>query len=514
MTAATPPRPDRADLFARLALLTALGAAPFAVTPLYEGSTPDESQALFLRLFMALGVAAFGAVTLRRPLAQAPTGPLLVLAFVAWCGLSVLWAPHRGAALRDVTALLAGVAAYLLVTGNRLPLRRLAPPAFGLVAAVALFNAAVADLQFLATKGPLARSGLGETLSRTLGYGGGVLEGKANIRALFGHPNFLGGYLVPALAVLLGLVACGLRRRSVALIVVVALLPAALLLWRAEGDRSPVAALAGPRGLGLAALVAGSAILALLCLHVPRLRRLIVAASILGLLAGIVICRSRSAWLSAALAIVFAAAVLWHHRRLRLWHAALLLLLFAAAGAGLLRLRQERVETRSWQEVATLSTVTSRLYTFNVAAWMVRQQPLCGWGFGAFKTAYYQAVPAFQAESPDAELFEAHLIEAQGRPPYHVHNDYLEIAVETGLPGLALFAGLLAWTAVALARLLLARPATSHTWLALGVTAGLLAILADATLSFPLSLPLNALLFWTLLGLAHRLARDQRAGLA
>jgi O-antigen ligase len=203
--------------------------------------------------------------------------------------------------------------------------------------------------------------------------------------------------------------------------------------------------------------------------------------------AGIVICRSR--------------------RR----HVLALAVTVLIAVTGVLGLRAYKLNTRSWEQVATLQSATARMYDFGLASRMFREHPLFGRGYGTFKIDYYNALVDFQMRDRSADLYVPHLSEVQGRPPQHVHDDYFEIALETGVVGLVLFLGILAWTAARLGAVILRPPAGSRTWLALALGCALLAILSDATMSFPLNLPLTASLFWCLLALAHRLVLEAEA---
>jgi O-antigen ligase len=108
---------------------------------------------------------------------------------------------------------------------------------------------------------------------------------------------------------------------------------------------------------------------------------------------------------------------------------------------------------------------------------IVRDHPWLGTGGGAFYLVY-------MAYQPNWEGFYN-----------HAHNDYLEIASDTGLIGLALLVGLAAhalWVAVAVLR------TRHHPALRAAAFASLMAIVAmalHATVDFSLHIPANALLF-------------------
>ncbi|MBN1475519.1 O-antigen ligase family protein [Candidatus Sumerlaeota bacterium] len=503
----------RRDLFGRLVSLTAILVTPLCIAGIHELSTRDDSQRQFLQWSISLAAVALVATgPWTRPL-RIRWGAALICLFAAWCFASALWSLVPWDGLHDWTLLATGVALYLIVTSSRLSTERLVPPLILAVVITAAFNALLAELQFLVTTGPLASTDLNVLLSqKSLGYATEDFGGKQTIRALFGHPNFLAGYLVPALALMCHMLWTrrGQRRHLLILLPAVTIL-CAIFIWRASPDKRVMSALTDWRLPAIVGLAAATALAMALASRWTLLRRTLIFLVALGILAAIVICRSRSGWLATGVITLVAAAVAWRHRRLRWHHAVLIIAAMAVAAVGLIQLRQRHQRTRSWEEVATLSTATSRMHSFAMAARMFSENPILGAGLGAYKTGYYRMVVESQREDPEAELYERHLTLAQGGLPLHVHNDYLEIAAETGLIGLALFTLILAWTAVGLGALILHRPASERTWLALAIGCGIIAILCDMMLSFPLNLPLTGSLFWILMGVAHRLIADAEA---
>lgn len=491
-------RATRLDLFGRLIVLTVLGVTPFAVQRGFFRYF-EESQWTFFQLTAALAAVIWITLSLRRPLRRPTVGAVLAVGFLLWSVLSATWANVPRFSLHEANTLAACVALYFLVVVNRTPTPALSPRVLWAVVLVAAHSAVFAHLQFLAQWGRPRETELSIWLAEFLGYGTSVLEGKRNIRALFGHPNFLAGYLAPAtgLAAYLLWSRSDLRRGLLFLVPLTALTVLTILLsdqllTRPSAWLVPLAVAA----VGILLWAPGS---------VRRLAHVLIP---LGLISGLIICRSRSCWAALFLIAIVAAAGARKHRRLRRAHGLALALSLVLAVSGVAGLRLHRQRTRSWEEVATLSTATSRMYDFGIAARMFRDRPLLGWGFGTFKVDFFREVIKTQTTEPGAELYEPHLREARGGNPYHVHNDHFEIAVETGLVGLALFVGLLAWTAVRLGEVALRSPATPRSWLALAVGCALLAVLSDAVFSFPLNLPLTAGLFWAMLGLAHRLVAD------
>lgn len=90
----------------------------------------------------------------------------------------------------------------------------------------------------------------------------------------------------------------------------------------------------------------------------------------------------------------------------------------------------------------------------------------------------------------------------------HAHNDYIELAVELGVPGIVLVAMFLAWWATAAAKPW--RTATSDAY-ARGATIATAAILAHSVLDFPLRTSAITALFAACLGLMVRPWTDRAA---
>ena len=132
-------------------------------------------------------------------------------------------------------------------------------------------------------------------------------------------------------------------------------------------------------------------------------------------------------------------------------------------------------------------TEPERLLYWQAALRMVQAHPLIGVGVNTFVKAY----PAYRvAGDPYAVL-----------GPY-AHNQYLQVAAELGLIGLAVFATVLVRLGLALRRGLAAR--SGHPFeaaVAAGVGAGLVGYLILGGLESSLFYGRGALIFWTLAGL-------------
>lgn len=190
-----------------------------------------------------------------------------------------------------------------------------------------------------------------------------------------------------------------------------------------------------------------------------------------------------------ALALGLAVLVLLHRRRAAPRHLALVLGLWLAAylaanlvlGGAL----GERLATLAEPEQAA----TPRLLIWQGAWQMVQQQPWFGIGLGT----YYQAWPPYR-HPQDTTL------------GFYVHNDYLQIWIETGLPGLALLLGVFGTAAVMFGRY--CRRADVDRFArteAVGLWCGLLAVAAHSFVDFNLYILSISLLAGLALGRLHQL---------
>lgn len=123
--------------------------------------------------------------------------------------------------------------------------------------------------------------------------------------------------------------------------------------------------------------------------------------------------------------------------------------------------REESVELRT--EVAR--------YTID----LVQEFPVFGTGAGSFYNTYlrYRGMNSFYWD--------------------HAHNDYAEIAADTGLLGLGFLGGFVLTTAVASIKILLRRRSSLPRGMAFGVLMAMVALAIHSTVDFNLQIPSNAL---------------------
>jgi len=130
-------------------------------------------------------------------------------------------------------------------------------------------------------------------------------------------------------------------------------------------------------------------------------------------------------------------------------------------------------------------SLEERLFAARYALGMVKERPLLGFGGGTFHSAF----PRFKGEHP-LGLYE------------HAHNDYVEVAADTGLPGLLLLLTLVAaslWRAV---RALSDRSEPHVRGAAAAVVMATLSMAVHSFVDFNMHVPANALTFSAILAMA------------
>ncbi|MEO8276738.1 MAG: O-antigen ligase family protein [Thermoanaerobaculia bacterium] len=108
------------------------------------------------------------------------------------------------------------------------------------------------------------------------------------------------------------------------------------------------------------------------------------------------------------------------------------------------------------------TVLTGRLDGWRAAVWMLEQHPLRGVGVGAYRTEYIYAKAELLRHGVTFFADQMNVVFA------NAHNEFLEVAAETGLPGLAAFL----WGSVLLVRRLRGRRRTEHREGASGADSG------------------------------------------
>jgi O-antigen ligase len=160
-----------------------------------------------------------------------------------------------------------------------------------------------------------------------------------------------------------------------------------------------------------------------------------------------------------------------------------------AALAALIIAASPELRARAAGTFATTGVNAGRIGIWRANLDIVREHPIVGLGFGRYRTA---ALPYYERH-PDADRRS------------HAHSNYLHLAAEAGLAGLAAFALVLAtallrgWTAVAQA-------GDDRTWVtAAGAWTGMLGFLVGGVTQYTFGDSEVALTMWVVLGLLMRL---------
>ncbi len=166
-----------------------------------------------------------------------------------------------------------------------------------------------------------------------------------------------------------------------------------------------------------------------------------------------------------------AAAILWTTRRKSVWIWAGILLVILVSGV-------IAYEPQIIQNIRLLDVGSQERRVMWHTAWrMILERPWTGLGLNTFMSNY-------QSYAPDYSLW-----------PAYAHNCFLQIAAETGLLGLSTFL----WFLFCLFRPL-ARRTSQAGWI--GLTAALIAFLVQSVFDTNLYVLRQAVLFWTLAGVA------------
>lgn len=146
--------------------------------------------------------------------------------------------------------------------------------------------------------------------------------------------------------------------------------------------------------------------------------------------------------------------------------------------------------------------ISVRLYYWLIAYEMFREKFLFGVGYGNYNVLFWEFVSRFQG-TPAGAYFQFILAEQiRGVSPGYVHNDWLQIATESGFLGFTIWVAL--WSSLLTqgwetARAV-ARRARVHL-MASTFYASFWAFAVDGCFNFPLHIPVSGALFWVLLGL-------------
>ncbi len=212
--------------------------------------------------------------------------------------------------------------------------------------------------------------------------------------------------------------------------------------------------------------------------------------------------QTRASWLGLFVSLIFIFVMLLrsrgaiHHARKRkmailtIIPLIIFLLAFSFCNIG----RKSRKKIASAFNLHTGSTAL-RLTVWKDTLRMVKENPVLGVGLGNYNIHY----PLYQSKA---------LLSKEIRID-HTHNDYLQLAAETGIVGLFLFLWFLFSIGKSCVHLLKKEKEENTYLIILGITGGLIAVLVNAFFAFPLQNPSVLLNFWLFIGLIGILSRGR-----
>ena len=214
--------------------------------------------------------------------------------------------------------------------------------------------------------------------------------------------------------------------------------------------------------------------------------------------------RTKGAWIGACLAVAY---LLWLYRAnahsylkqgriIAVSVAAVIVLISGLYLSGSI----EWIITELQSLQAGNVTIRGRLFLWQVTLSMIADHPLTGIGWGSYRAWFQEYQGRFMDTHPDY----VSLLTTQGSAESS-HNEYLEIAAETGLIGLSLFL-LVIFFAFRQVNRVKRREDARRQAVVYASAAGVLAILVHSMFVFPLHLVDAGMIFWMLIGLIHAAA--------
>lgn len=199
---------------------------------------------------------------------------------------------------------------------------------------------------------------------------------------------------------------------------------------------------------------------------------------------------TRGVWLGCLAGGIY---LLWQQRRRWLIALPIAVVIFYVAAPGWVQMR-----VRSILAFENDNTAQARLFMWKAGAAMVKDRPLLGVGPDGVK---YE----FDRYRPDAYM-----------PPAwygHLHNDFLQIAAERGLPGLAAFVWLLGAALIGQIRLARRWKGSPHAYLAQGAAAATIALAVSGCFEYNFGDSEVAMLWLALLACGYALRHEPAADL-
>ena len=148
---------------------------------------------------------------------------------------------------------------------------------------------------------------------------------------------------------------------------------------------------------------------------------------------------------------------------------------------------------RAHETVERQETLEQRTEAARAAVTVVRSFPVFGTGGGTFHIAFMPFRP------PELRGYFD-----------HVHNDFVEVAAETGLIGLVLLAFIVTHSAFRAVRILLMRHDPLARGMAFAALMGIIALMIHSAVDFNLQIPANAMLFLVIVALPYLVGSEGR----
>ncbi|RJP32134.1 MAG: hypothetical protein C4527_06560 [Candidatus Omnitrophota bacterium] len=179
----------------------------------------------------------------------------------------------------------------------------------------------------------------------------------------------------------------------------------------------------------------------------------------------------------------------------------LLLVFMLIVGVSALALLWEEV-TAAFYRLAQLgegSSFVERPFFYRAALAMIAEKPLFGFGIGTFAIQF----PQFRSDELSTYLpFKEFYVD-------HAHNEYLEIAAETGLVGLFFYLLVIALVTLKIWKTVM-QCRSRENLILIGLWCGMVGILIHNLFTVTLRHTPTAFLLWSILGLAAGYAESQR----
>lgn len=221
-------------------------------------------------------------------------------------------------------------------------------------------------------------------------------------------------------------------------------------------------------------------------------RRAALIACLAAVLTCLILIGARGSWIAAAAGL--AAFTAWYARRSArevTFTIGTTLLIFALLFAFIATAKPQIAHELSGRLKGASESLNYRFLAWRLSLRMIAQRPLLGGGPGTFKLLFLPTLADYlKALNP---LAYWNLTEKMNEP----HNEYLQLAVETGIPGLCFLILFCAWT-MRLALRNIGRLAPPEAVISVMLVSGITAVLADAFTSITFHVVPTRVAFWAM----------------